>query len=633
MKSDQKAIVTALRDEIVKICLEANLLPAESVHKVLQQAKQTGISALELLFNDGLLDETKTLEAIRDRCGVPIEQRPEILVDEGAVPTAYFKKNGLIPLAIEPDCVTVGIAAPSALNFLKNASLITGKKITPVIVSISWFERNFQKETREQKLPPAIKSGANLAATVSNTDKNKDEHRKYQPVKSENTAKESVASATISAAVDLMVTNNAATPPVKQSHQDKKSSQAREKVNSSASVIGVVDEVLSYAVDSGVSDIHVEVFRDGASLRIRRNGTLFEIEKYRKYFTENYNAVVSRIKILSNLDIAEKRLPQDGKISFKSQGGREVDFRVSVLPTNLGERIVIRILSAENLAVSIAKLGFAKYQEKDFLEAIESPQGMVLVTGPTGSGKSTTLYGAISHLNNPGVNILTAEDPVEYTLSGIGQVQIRENIGLTFAAALRSFLRQDPEIILVGEIRDLETADIATKAALTGHLVLSTLHTNSAIGAITRLLNMGLPSYLVSSALSLAVGQRLVRQNCTVCSVPIDVEEALLSFDSSTARLIRESQNFEPGKILKGTGCDACNHTGYAGRRAIHEVLRVSSDIQHAINKNASENEMLSIAASEGFRPMSHVGVAHILSGELCVEEYLRVIPRTEDRQ
>ena len=237
---------------------------------------------------------------------------------------------------------------------------------------------------------------------------------------------------------------------------------------------------------------------------------------------KNYNAVIARIKILANLDIAERRLPQDGKISYTAEDDTEVDFRISILPTSLGERIVIRILNSSSLAVTIGAIGFTKKQEKEFIAAVSSPQGMVLVTGPTGSGKSTTLYGAMNYLNEPDVNILTAEDPVEYTMAGISQVQIREEIGLTFADALRSFLRQDPEIILVGEIRDGETADIASKAALTGHLVLSTLHTNSAVGAISRLINMGLPAYLVSSAVTAVVAQRLIRVNCESCKVEID---------------------------------------------------------------------------------------------------------------
>jgi type IV pilus assembly protein PilB len=274
------------------------------------------------------------------------------------------------------------------------------------------------------------------------------------------------------------------------------------------------------------------------------------------------------------------------------------------------------------LAVGVEDIGFDKKQTKDFVEAIEAPQGMILVTGPTGSGKSTTLYGAINYLNKPGVNILTAEDPVEYTVAGISQVQVRESIGLSFANALRSFLRQDPEIILVGEIRDAETADIATKAALTGHLVLSTLHTNSSIGAITRLINMGLAPYLVASALTLVVAQRLIRLNCPACAELEDIPSGTISeklFNQINGR-----------KVKRSRGCEKCFNTGYAGRRAVFEVLKVNAKIQRAINEGADENEIQSLAVEDGFEDMSTSSIKFILSGELSLEEYLRVIPQVD---
>jgi type IV pilus assembly protein PilB len=327
---------------------------------------------------------------------------------------------------------------------------------------------------------------------------------------------------------------------------------------------------------------------------------------------------------LANLDIAERRLPQDGKITYKAKNGPEVDFRISILPTNLGERIVIRILNSSSLAISIKALGFNKLQEEAFIKAIDAPQGMILVTGPTGSGKSTTLYGAMNYLNKPGINILTAEDPVEYTMSGISQVQVREDIGLSFASALRSFLRQDPEIILVGEIRDGETADIATKAALTGHLVLSTLHTNSAIGSISRLINMGLPAYLVSSALTLVVAQRLLRLNCKECLIDIDMETKEVS------QFIKDYKVPLGTSFKKGSGCSHCGNTGYSGRKAVHEVLTISKELQKGIANSASESELLEIAEKDGYETMQKTAIAHIINGLISVEEYLRVIPTAE---
>ena len=389
-------------------------------------------------------------------------------------------------------------------------------------------------------------------------------------------------------------------------------------------VVNVVDEILSEAVSSGVSDVHIEIFKETAQIRFRGNGSLLAQAKYRKFISSSYPAVVARIKILANLDIAERRLPQDGKISYVAKDGTEVDFRISVLPTNLGERIVIRILNSSSLAVTLSAIGFTENQEEEFLKAISMPQGMILVTGPTGSGKSTTLYGAMNQLNEPDVNILTAEDPVEYTMSGISQVQVREDIGLTFASALRSFLRQDPEIILVGEIRDAETADIASKAALTGHLVLSTLHTNSAIGAISRLVNMGLPPYLVSSALSLVVAQRLIRKNCEKCSVEVD------KTTKEIKKFMGEYNIPADAKLMKGKGCKACNNTGYSGRRGVHEVLVVTAELEAAISSGQNEAAILKIAEEQGFKTISESGQRFLMDGSISVEEYLRVIPKDE---
>ncbi len=410
----------------------------------------------------------------------------------------------------------------------------------------------------------------------------------------------------------------------KQKRAGAKSKAASSEVNETGNVVEICDDFLSEAVLAGVSDVHIEIFKESAQIRFRVNGSLVSQSKYNKFISTNYLAVVARVKILANLDIAERRLPQDGKISYIVKGGTEVDFRISILPTHLGERVVIRILNSSSLAVTLSALGFTQSQEDDFLKAINMPQGMILVTGPTGSGKSTTLYGAMNHLNQPDVNILTAEDPVEYTMSGISQVQVREDIGLTFASALRSFLRQDPEIILVGEIRDAETADIASKAALTGHLVLSTLHTNSAIGAVSRLVNMGLPPYLISSALSLIVAQRLIRTNCINCSEPIDKS------GNDVKKFIDEYGINEDAKLMKGVGCSSCDGTGYSGRKGVHEVLVISAEIEKAISAGESSAEILQIAEEQGFQPISKSGQRFLVEGTLSLEEYLRVIPKNE---
>jgi len=588
-----KDVIKSIKDEVAKSCLDFGLVQAVDFDRLNQHAKNTDGSLLDLLFKDGFVSDDLLLAGLEKKYGVAtaVDALP-VDPDFKNFPYKFCYKNGLIPIGDDGVTLVMGVIAPSTLNSMKNLALLTGRKVSARFVPLNLVVRELIKNDEEQ---PHLESESD---PIVEAPLPPEEIKMPEP--------------------DL----------VKQiiPQQVLQKPKANKKNFDSSNIVTAVEDILSQAVDSGVSDIHFEVFRDTANIRFRKNGTLISASEYKKFATENYVAVVARIKILANLDIAEKRLPQDGKIAFKSKGGNEVDFRVSVLPTNLGERIVIRILNSNSLAVSIEGLGFKDRQLKDFLEAIDAPQGLVLVTGPTGSGKSTTLYGAIHYLNKPDVNILTAEDPVEYTLSGISQVQVRENIGLTFANALRSFLRQDPEIILVGEIRDTETADIATKAALTGHLVLSTLHTNSAVGAITRLVNMGLPEYLVSSALTLVVAQRLIRVNCKSCLEP---DDAFLA-GNLDPNLLEALKGARP---MHGKGCAACSYTGYSGRKAIHEVLKVSPRVQKAINHKATEAEMHAIAVEEGFESMASAAIRYIFSGDLSIEEYMRVVPQNGEEE
>jgi type IV pilus assembly protein PilB len=339
------------------------------------------------------------------------------------------------------------------------------------------------------------------------------------------------------------------------------------------------------------------------------------------------NAVVSRLKIMSRLDIAERRLPQDGRIKLKMAKGEEMDVRVSILPTLFGEKVVLRLLDKSNLQLDMTKLGFEEGQLKNFKEAIYKPYGMVLVTGPTGSGKTTTLYSALSELNKITENISTAEDPVEFNLPGINQVQIHEEIGLTFANALRSFLRQDPDIILVGEIRDFETAEIGIKAALTGHLVLSTLHTNDAPSTINRLLNMGIEPFLVSSSTNLIVAQRLVRKICAECKAPVTISP------ESFAKLGIPPEEYEQYKNItfyKGAGCDACSNTGYKGRIALYEVAAVTDPIKELILQGASALEIKREAIRQGMRTLRRSGITKLLEGVTSLEEVLKTTVRDD---
>lgn len=383
-----------------------------------------------------------------------------------------------------------------------------------------------------------------------------------------------------------------------------------------APIVKLANGILMNAIKSRASDIHIEPSEETLRIRYRVDGVLSPVLKLP---IKIKNAITSRIKIISHLDISERRLPQDGRIKLKLGDNREIDFRVSTLPTLFGEKVVLRLLDKSNLQLDLTKLGFDEKPLHDFLEAIEKPYGMILVTGPTGSGKTTTLYSAISQLNKPGVNIITAEDPVEYNFFGINQVQIKEEIGLTFASALRSFLRQDPDIIMVGEIRDFETAEIAVKAALTGHLMLSTLHTNDAPSTITRLVNMGIEPFLVSSSVILILAQRLARKICENCKEEQEISETALlkiGFPPDKAKEI---------KCYAGMGCPACNRTGYKGRIALYEVMPVKDELKELILQGASGADIKKEAVRLGMSTLRQSGIKKVMDGVTTMEEILRV--------
>ena len=379
------------------------------------------------------------------------------------------------------------------------------------------------------------------------------------------------------------------------------------------------EHILRTAIRADASDIHIEPFRDTARLRLRLDGRLQVQSDMAAFLTRHYQAVITRLKILSDLDIAEKRLPQDGRLALE-EAGEMVDFRLSILPARCGERAVLRILKSDP-ALALDRLGLAETDLRHLKEAISAPQGMVLVTGPTGSGKTTTLYGCLKYLNRPDTNIMTAEDPVEYYLDGVSQIQINERIGLGFQAVLRAFLRQDPEIILLGEIRDQETAEIALKAALTGHLLLSTLHTNDAIATLARLVNMGIPAYLLAAALQLVVAQRLARTSCPACAEP----------DKSATPEQLEQAGFSAGQAasiqpMRGGGCSHCAGSGYKGRFGIYEILPVTPALEAAILTGARQAELLEQARAGGFKTMSDRAREAVAEGRLSLAEFSRVV-------
>ena len=384
-----------------------------------------------------------------------------------------------------------------------------------------------------------------------------------------------------------------------------------------APIIKLINGVISQAIKDRASDIHFEPYEENFIIRYRVDGILQQVLTHDSRLSA---PIISRLKIIARLDIAERRKPQDGAASFKTDK-KEVDLRVSVLPTVNKERVVMRILDKSAGDVTLDELGFEPQDLEKLKKAVSSPQGMVLVTGPTGSGKTTTLYSILKHINKPEMNILTAEDPVEYELDGVGQVQVKESIGFGFEESLRSFLRQDPEVILVGEIRDQATVEIALKASLTGHLVFSTLHTNDAPSSITRLLNMGTPNYLISAALTLIMAQRLARKNCPECAeIDENITPKILN-DIGLATALHDR-----AKIYKGKGCDKCGNSGYKGRMGIYEILLVDRDLKNGILQNLTQTELEGIAKKNGFKTMQQMGHDLLLSGELSYSEYDRVI-------
>ena len=398
--------------------------------------------------------------------------------------------------------------------------------------------------------------------------------------------------------------------------EDETDTSTLQKETEDAPVIRLVNKIMVDSIRRGASDIHVEPYEKFFRIRYRIDGVLYEVMKPPMKLK---NAITSRIKIMSELNIAERRLPQDGRIKMRLGKDKSMDMRVSVLPTLFGEKIVMRLLDQSNLQLDMTKLGLEPQALELVDDAIRQPYGLILVTGPTGSGKTTTLYSALSELNKISDNIMTAEDPVEFNLPGVNQVQMHEAIGLTFAAALRSFLRQDPDIILVGEMRDLETAEISIKASLTGHLVLSTLHTNDAPSSVTRLVNMGVEPFLIVSSVNVIIAQRLARKVCQKCSVKDEIPvNALIQsgMDKETA---------ENAVCLKGEGCEECNRTGYKGRIALYEVMTFTEAVKTAILSGANTMELKKIALENGMKSLRQSGISKLIEGTTSFQEVLRV--------
>ena len=571
--------------QLIDILKESGKLTPENLKKAELHAKQNEMSLNDALVALDIIKEEELTQAMSKQLSVPYASRQNgILIPEKDqnlakyIPEKYARENVILPLFVEDNTLAVALNDPSNVFLLDNLRMMSGLEIQPFIASKSQLFQVLDEFYSKKDL---------LAEVIT------EEKEEAEPGSTEN--------------LDEI------------SNPDAKMDLDKEFSGSGAHYVKMVNAILRQALTERVSDIHLELFDERVSLRFRIDGSLYERTSPAK---EDVGAIISRIKILSKLDIAEKRLPQDGSFAVKFQN-RTVEFRVSVCPTVFGEKLVIRILDKGTSELNIDKLGFEPKQKKDFLEAAALPHGLIFLTGPTGSGKTTTLNAVLTSIKSTEYNFMTLEDPVEYKLSGISQVQVKPQIGLTFAAGLRSFLRQDPDVILVGEVRDSETAEACLKAALTGHLVLSTLHTNEAIGAIPRLIDMGIEPFLLASSLALVAAQRLVRVLCPYCKVPY------VPGASTIEQIIKESglpsREKATWTFFKASGCPKCSGTGYLGRKAIYEVFKVNEGMRNTIYQTKDLLELKKAANSTGAWNLRASGWRKAVTGVTTVEEVMSV--------
>ena len=569
---------------IINMLIDQDIISGKDLPNIKKISKEGNKSQIDAVFELKLASEDRILEVLVKEQNLETVDLSQIPISDNiksVLPTNYINMNFVAPFKVEGKTLHIAIPDSSKLSLMRNLKTITKKNIELHAAKVSQISDFIEKLLAE--------SGDVTTEAIKK--KNKEKIKTFD--------------SDLAEAGEVL---------------DTKPEEDIEAIENESEVIKFSTAVVAEAIQSGVSDIHIEPFRFSSRVRYRLDGMLQEQEQFNQFLHDNYGAVVTRFKIMGKLDIAERRLPQDGAIPFKIDG-KIVDLRLSMLPTANNERIVMRILNKDAGDISLEQLHFEESDLKSLRKAIHGTQGLVLVTGPTGSGKTTTLYSILKEVSKPHLNILTAEDPVEFELDGVGQVQVKEDIGYTFASALRSFLRQDPEIILIGEMRDKETVDIGLKAALTGHLVFSTLHTNDAPSTITRLQNMGTPDYLISAACTLILAQRLARKTCTECRIPDeDINPTGLTQIGFTP------EQASRAKVSKGKGCPKCNNSGYKGRMGVYEILNITKTIKEAILKKATTPELREIAIKEGFRAMQDMGREMILSGDLNFREYERVL-------
>ena len=561
-----------------ELLTKASLITQDQLKEALKLQKDTGGKLGETLIKLGFVSEEDITECLSQQFGVPSINLAHFEIDSSViklVPADVARKYNILPVNKTGATITIAMADPTNVFAMDDIKFMTGYNVEPVVAS-------------ELGIKAAID---NYYGTTSSLELKK-------------------------VMEDLQTQENADLEVLED--EEELDVAALAEGAEEAPVVKLVNLILTDAIKRGASDIHIEPYEKEFRVRFRIDGLLYEIMNPPLKLRD---AMTSRMKILAKLDISEKRLPQDGRIKLKmklNEKNKELDFRVSVLPTLFGEKIVMRLLDKDNLRLDMTKLGFEPESLVKFEEAIFKPWGMVLVTGPTGSGKTNTLYSALAKVNSPEVNIMTAEDPVEFNLPGINQVQMKESIGLNFAATLRSFLRQDPNIILVGEIRDFETAEIAIKAALTGHLVLSTLHTNDAPSTINRLMNMGIEPFLVATSVQLIAAQRLVRRICASCKEEVEMAaQALLN-------LGYKKEEIGTFAVYKGRGCDKCNNTGYKGRVGLVEVMEIDDSIRDLILSGGTAMDIKRNAADRGMISLRRSGLIKIKDGVTTIEEVVR---------
>jgi len=564
-----------MNPRLLELLVKENLLTAEHAQKATAEQRRTNERLGSILKRLGYLGEEDLLDFLSRKYGIPVINLQRVEVTEEIVRLVrkeIVQKYQVFPVRKVGNTLTLALSDPTVVLAIDDVQFATGLHVIPVLASETAIKDAIDKNYVDSaaKLDEILKTEQQVGAD----------------------------------ALEL----------VDRSAQKVDISELGEEAGE-APVIRFVNLILADAIRKRASDIHLEPYEKVFRVRYRIDGVLHDVMAPPKQMEA---AILSRVKIMANLDIAERRLPQDGRISVKFSS-KEVDLRVSSLPTIFGEKIVMRILDKSGVVLDLQRLGFEEDDLERFRKIIQTPYGMILVTGPTGSGKSTTLYAAVSAINSAEINIMTAEDPVEYNLPGVNQVHVRDDIGMSFQAALRAFLRQDPDVILVGEMRDTETASIAIRAALTGHLVFSTLHTNDAPSTVTRLLDMGIVPFLVSSSLLMVAAQRLCRRICLECREQIELPLSVLldvGFNPEEAEGI---------KVYKGLGCANCSNTGYRGRMAIHEILYINPELQDAIVKLRPANELKEIAMKHGMRTLRQGGLRKVALGMTTLDEIIRV--------